>query len=48
MDIRHTIEEIVEIQGDKAEIKEIDVEIKYKNFKPFDDSNEINYFVKTD
>ena len=48
MDIRNTIEEIIEIQGDKAEIKQIEIEIKYKNFEAYDDSEEINFFVKTD
>ena len=31
-DIRATIDEIVEIQADKAKIKDIDVQIRYKNF----------------
>ena len=48
MDIRRTINEIIEIQGDKALIKEIDIQIKYKNFVSFDDSEDINYLVKTD
>ena len=48
MDIRQTVEEIVEIQADKSEIKEIEVSIKYKNFSPYDDSEEINYHVNTD
>lgn len=48
MDIRRTIDEIIEIQGDKAKLKEIDIQTKYKNFKPFHDSDEVNYLVKTD
>lgn len=32
MDIRRTIQEIVEIQEDKAKIKDIDIQISYKNF----------------
>lgn len=48
MDIRRTIEEIVEIQEDKAKIKNIDIQIKYKGFKEFEDSDQVNYLVKTD
>lgn len=47
-DIRGTIEEIVEIQGDKAKIKDIDVQVKFKNFEKFEKSEDINYLVKTD
>ena len=47
-DIRGTIEEIVEIQGDKAKIKDIEVQVKFKNFENFDGSEEVNYLVKTD
>ena len=48
MDIRRTIEEIVEIQEDKAKIKNIDIQIKFKGFKEFEDSDQVNYLVKTD
>ena len=48
MDIRATINEIVEIQRDKAKIKDIDIQIRYKNFKRFENSDKLNFLVKTD
>jgi signal transduction histidine kinase len=47
-DIRITIDEIVEIQRDKAKIKDINIQISYKNFQQFENSDKINYLVKTD
>ena len=29
-------------------MKAIDIQVKYKNFQPFDSSEEINYLVRTD
>lgn len=29
-------------------MKAIDIQVKYKNFQPFDSTEEINYLVRTD
>ena len=29
-------------------MKAIDIQVEYKNFQPFDSSEEINYLVRTD